>query len=267
MKPGRNEKNVPGHVAILMEGSSRWASERGLLREDGYLAASEAALQAAHVLRERGVRHLTLCAPDLASRTDPDEVRDPLTRTLVRVASEREQELREAGMRVRVFGDLDELPLRARKAVERLMDSTRTQERMTLWLALSYTARKDVADAARALAARVRVGLLLPEEIDEQSIRAAMTTAELPDVDLVLRTSGAPLGDILLFESARAEVCSTDALWPDVGERALEEALGWYARRREQRLGPPAPRRASPSRTRGRSGAKLDVTNQPVQWR
>ena len=220
---------VPAHVAILMHGSSRWAEERGLSRREGYEAAARAAREAVRVLRTRGVRHVTLFAPDLAARSSesPD---DPLTHVLVRLFEEDDTLLREHGLRVRAIGDLDALPTAARHAGESLVEATRMGNGVTVWLALSYGARRDLADAVRSLAARVRVGLLLPEEIDEALVRGAMTTADMPDADLVVRTGDAPLGDFLLLEAAHAHLFGTDVVWPDVSTDLLLDALASYAR-------------------------------------
>lgn len=220
---------VPTHVAVLMHGSSRWAEERGLSRRDGYEAAARTAREHVRLLRTRGVRHVTLFAPDLAERSSesPD---DPLTHVLVRLFEEDDTLLREHGLRVRAIGDLDALPTAARHAVEALVEATRSGTGITVWLALSYGARRDLADAVRSLAARVRVGLLLPEEIDEALVRGAMTTAEMPDADLVVRTGGAPLGDFLLLEAADAHLFGTSVAWPDVGPELMLEALAAYAR-------------------------------------
>ncbi|MCC7541635.1 MAG: di-trans,poly-cis-decaprenylcistransferase [Deltaproteobacteria bacterium] len=227
--------SVPGHVAILMHGSSRWAEERGLSRRDGYEAAARTAREAVRVLQRRGVAHVTLFAPDLAARSTeaPD---DPLTHVLVRLLKEDTSLLRDHGMRVRAIGDLDALPTAARRAVESLVEATRDGSGITVWLALSYGARRDLADAVRSLAARVRVGLLLPEEIDESLVRSAMTTADMPDADLVVRTGDAPLGDFLLLEAARAHLFGTEVAWPDVGAETLLEALSWYGRQVERAL-------------------------------
>src|SRR5262249_23151735 len=147
-------------------------------------------------------------------------------------------ELKEKTIAVNVVGNLDDLPTATRRAVEELMEDTNrlpagvSEPAMTLSLALSYSARRDIVDAMRTVAARARAGLLLPEEIDVHNLRATFTTKGLPDVDLLIRTGGEQrLSDFLLVEAAYAELYFTDVLWPDFTGEDLLDAFQVYSGR------------------------------------
>ena len=147
------------------------------------------------------------------------------------------------GVRVTIVGVIDDVPTRTRRAMERLIDETgggddvdpKSPPRMTLALALNYGGRRDMVNAMRALAIRARAGMVMPEEIDETSLRSFLTTSDLPDPDLIIRTGGERrLSDFLLFEAAYAELFFTETYWPDFSEATLDEALAAYARRQRR---------------------------------
>jgi undecaprenyl diphosphate synthase len=235
--------NVPRHVAIIMDGNGRWAEQRGLVRSEGHAEGSKAVRTTVRACREAGVRNLTLYAFSLANWSRPKGEVDALMRLLIRFAEREAAELRERCIAVNVIGDLEELPTATRRAVEALIEFTgelppgTAEPAMTLSLALSYGGRRDVVDAVRALAARARAGLVLPEEIDERWLQSHMSTRDLPDVDLLIRTGGEQrISDFLLLESAYAELFFTDVLWPDFSERDLARAFEAFGRR-ERRFG------------------------------
>ena len=243
MPSSSRQSNVPRHVAIIMDGNGRWAEQRELVRSEGHAEGSKAVRESVRTCREAGVRYLTLYAFSLANWSRPKSEVDALMRLLIRFAEREAAELRERCIAVNVIGDLDELPTPTRRAVEALIEFTgdlpegRTEPAMTLSLALSYSARRDVVDAVRALAARARAGLLLPEEIDERWLRSHMSTRDLPDVDLLIRTGGEQrISDYLLLESSYAELHFTPVLWPDFGARELHQAFEVFAGR-ERRFG------------------------------
>ena len=234
---------VPQHVAIIMDGNGRWAQDRGLIRAEGHAEGARAVREAVRTCREAGVRHLTLYAFSLAIWSRPKAEVEALMRLLIRFAEREAAELHERNIAVQVIGDIDDLPTPTRRAVELLMEKTNelppgvSEPAMTLSLALSYSGRRDMVDAMRAVAVRARAGLLLPEEIDDSWLRAHMTTRRLPDVDLLIRTGGEQrLSDFLLFESAYAELYFTPVLWPDFGEGELRAAFEVFAGR-ERRFG------------------------------
>jgi undecaprenyl diphosphate synthase len=235
--PVTDGKTVPEHVAIIMDGNGRWAQSRGLHRSEGHAEGARAVREAVRTCREAGVRYLTLYAFSVANWARPRPEVEVLMRLLQDFAEKERQELREKGIRLDVVGDLEELPVIARRAVEEARAYTADCNDMTLSLALSYGGRRDIADAARSIAVRARAGLILPEDIDEEFFHRQMSTHSLPDVDLLIRTGGeSRVSDFLLFEAAYAELVFLPLMWPEFNASALREALAIYAKR-ERRFG------------------------------
>jgi undecaprenyl diphosphate synthase len=230
-------KNLPRHVAIIMDGNGRWAKDRGLQRYEGHAQGARAVRETVETAARLGVEYLTLYAFSVANWQRPRIEVEALMRLLARFAKQERAELRSLGIRVDVIGSLEDLPSTTRHAVEDLIRYTSSGDRMTLSLALSYGARQDVLEAARALAARVHAGMLLPEEIDESALRAQMSTSRLPDVDLLIRTGGeARVSDFLLIEAAYAELLFSPVMWPDFRPEHLLHAIDVY-RGKERRFG------------------------------
>jgi undecaprenyl diphosphate synthase len=183
------------------------------------------------------VRFLTLYAFSVANWSRPRPEVEALMRLLQDFAERERQDLRDKGIRLNVIGDLEELPMFARRAVEEAKEFTADCTDMTLSLALSYGGRRDIADAARSIAVRARAGLILPEDIDEEFFHRQMTTHTLPDVDLLIRTGGENrVSDFLLYEAAYAELVFLPIMWPEFTAEALRGALAVYATR-ERRFG------------------------------
>lgn len=228
---------LPRHIAIILDGNGRWAEQRGLPRTRGHEHGAEAVRAAVRGCRERGIEHLTLYAFSVANWSRPRPEVDALMRLCTEFAERERAELVETGVSVNVIGDLDEAPTTTRRAVEALVEATRSGRGMKLTLALSYGGRRDMVNAMRAVAAQARAGLVMPEDIDESSLRGFLTTSTLPDPDLVIRTGGEKrLSDFLLFESAYAELFFSDVLWPDFDAKVLDEAIAVFGRR-ERRYG------------------------------
>jgi undecaprenyl diphosphate synthase len=235
----RNEDRMtlPRHIAIILDGNGRWAEQRGLPRTRGHEHGAEAVRAAVRGCRERGIEHLTLYAFSVANWSRPRTEIEALMRLCTEFAERERAELVERGVAVQVIGDLDEAPTATRRAVDALVEATRGGREMTLTLALSYGGRRDMVNAMRAVAAQARAGLVMPEDIDESSLRSFLTTSSLPDPDLVIRTGGEKrLSDFLLFESAYAELFFSEVLWPDFDDKVLDEAIAVFARR-ERRYG------------------------------
>jgi len=231
-------RELPRHVAVIMDGYGRWAKSRGLDRSAGHDEGARAVREVVRTCRDRGVRYLTLYAFSLANWSRPKLEVESLMKLMIRFAEKELAELIEKNINVRVIGDLEDLPTPTRRAVEHLMQETNklpegeTEHALTLTLALSYSGRRDVVDAMREIAARARAGLLLPEEIEVGTLRKHFTTCELPDVDLLVRTGGEQrLSDFLLIESAYAELYFTDVLWPDFTGVDLATAVEAFAAR------------------------------------
>ncbi len=230
-------KNLPNHVAIIMDGNGRWAEQRGLPRVLGHRAGTRTVRRIVEAVRQAGVRYLTLYTFSVANWERPREEVTGLLDLIGETVRTDGADLLKNGVRVRVVGELEDLPQRVRQPVDWLIQASRHNRDLNLTLALSYGGRHDLCHAARQLAAQVAAGQLLPEEIDEALVRRTLTTADLPDPDLIIRTGGERrLSDFLVFESAYAELYFTDVLWPDVTGADLDVALRDYAGR-ERRFG------------------------------
>jgi undecaprenyl diphosphate synthase len=228
---------VPRHVAIIMDGNGRWAKQRGLPRAAGHKAGAEAVRRALESAADHRVEVLTIYAFSSENwRRSAEEISD-LT-ALMRFYLERElKTLEKEGVRLKLIGDYSafgrELVERLEKAVER----TRSNTRLTLVIALNYGSRAEIATAARTLAGKAAAGEVDPSSIDEAAIAAELQTAALPELDLLIRTSGEMrLSNFLLWQAAYAELLFLDILWPDFDEQAFADALTAYAAR-DRRFG------------------------------
>ena len=239
MKPQHNgqARCAPRHIAIIMDGNGRWAQQRGLPRAAGHKAGAEAVRRALQAAAEQGVEVLTLYAFSSENwRRSEEEISD-LT-ALMRFYLERElKTLDKEGVRLKLIGDHaafgGELSERLEKAVQRTAGNTR----LTLVIALSYGSRAEIAGACRRLAQKAVAGEINPAAIDEATVAAELQTAELPELDLLIRTSGeVRLSNFLLWQAAYAELLFLDTLWPDFDEQAFADALKVYAAR-ERRFG------------------------------
>jgi undecaprenyl diphosphate synthase len=228
---------LPRHVAIIMDGNGRWAVARGQQRIMGHAEGANAVRHVVETAARIGIQYLTLYAFSSNNWARPTAEVEALMGLMVEFARNERAELRQNGIRVKVIGEIERLPPYTRDAVRDLMEATADGSRMTLTLALSYSARLDAVNAAKRLAEQVHAGLLKPTEICEGSLRSEMTTRELPDVDLLIRTSGeSRISDFLLFESAYAELLFLPIMWPDFTPATLHDAIDQYMGR-ERRYG------------------------------
>ena len=206
-------------------------------RAEGHAEGARAVRDAVETAARVGIQYLTLYAFSVANWARPRVEVEALMRLLVQFAAQERAELRQNGIRVNVIGSLEDLPTVTRRAVEDLIEYTSSGDGMTLSLALSYGGRRDIVEAARTLAVRARAGLVLPEEIDERYFHRHMTTNNLPEVDLLIRTGGeSRVSDFLLFEAAYAELVFLPIMWPDFKPDTLHAALDIFARK-ERRFG------------------------------
>ncbi|HYD36615.1 MAG TPA: isoprenyl transferase [Allosphingosinicella sp.] len=234
---GGGGSRVPRHVAIIMDGNGRWAKARGLPRAAGHRQGAEAARKVLRAAGEAGVECLTLYAFSSENwRRPEDEINDLMG--LLRFYISRELEaLHREGIRLRILGDHNAFQADVAKLVDRAVERTAGNGRMTLAIALNYGARAELVQAARRLAGRAAAGEIEPAAIDEAMVEAALDTAGLPPLDLLIRTSGEQrLSNFLLWQSAYAELLFVDTLWPDFDGDALRSALAEYSSR-ERRFG------------------------------
>jgi undecaprenyl diphosphate synthase len=248
---------LPRHVAIIMDGNGRWAEARGRARTEGHAKGADAVRETVRAFRKQGVGYLTLYAFSVANWQRPPAEVEALMHLLAHFAEQEKYELRDQGIRLNVVGNIAELPAGARRSLESAMEYTVSGSDMVLSLALSYGARKDIVGAARVLAQKVKAGTLNPEDINETLLAQEMSTGSLPAVDLLIRTGGeSRISDFLLFESAYAELLFTPVMWPDFGERSVQEAIAHFAQR-ERRFGLTSGQLSSPQISVPDSGLNL----------
>jgi undecaprenyl diphosphate synthase len=226
---------VPRHVAIIMDGNGRWAARQGLPRAAGHRAGAEAVRKTLRAAGEAGVEVLTLYAFSSENwRRSEEEVSD-LKGLLAYYVDKELESIHREGVRLKLIGDPaafgPELVARLDRAVER----TRDNDRLTLVVALNYGSRTEIAGAARRLAGEVADGKRDPGSIDESAVAGALDTAGLPELDLLIRTSGeVRLSNFLLWQAAYAELVFVDTLWPDFDAAALHQALDQFAGRQRR---------------------------------
>ena len=230
--PSPADGAVPKHVAIIMDGNGRWAKARGLPRAAGHRQGAEAAREVLRAAGEAGVECLTLYAFSSENwRRPQDEINDLMGLLRFYISSELNALHRE-GIRLKILGDHKAFSPDVAKLVDQAVDRTSGNSRMTLAIALNYGSRSEIVGAARILAERCVDGELMPAEIDEAAIEAALDTSGLPPLDLLIRTSGeVRLSNFLLWQSAYAELLFVDTLWPDFDGDALRAALAEFGGR------------------------------------
>jgi undecaprenyl diphosphate synthase len=228
---------VPRHIAIIMDGNGRWARERHMPRPFGHRSGMKAVREVVEGCLDAGVEWLSLFAFSQENWQRPETEVSALMSLLEEYIAREAEELRQQGVRVRVFGDLDRLNAPAAAAVGRVMRDTESGTKLGLNLFISYGGRAELVRAARLLAQDVQAGRLAPEAIDESEIRARLYTAHCPDPDLLIRTSGEQrLSNFLLWQIAYAELYISNVLWPDFGRAALYEAILDF-QQRDRRFG------------------------------
>ena len=228
---------LPRHVAIIMDGNGRWAKARGKQRIAGHSEGAKAVRHVVETASRIGIEYLTLYAFSANNWARPTHEVEALMSLMVDFARNERAELRQNGIRVKVIGEVNRLPPRTQAAIADLISGTADGTRMTLTLALSYGGRQDVLNATKAIAAMVKSGQLEPSAIDESMLRRAMTTRDLPDVDLLIRTGGeSRISDFLLIEAAYAELLFLPIMWPDFRPETLHEAVDRFIGR-ERRFG------------------------------
>ena len=228
---------LPRHVAIIMDGNGRWARRRGLPRVAGHRAGIAAVRETLDVSARLGLEALTLYAFSRENWKRPSSEVNTLMRLLREYLESELDTLVERNIRFRAIGRLADLPRRVTNALEQAERRTRENTGLVFQIALSYSGRAEIVDAARAIAARVARGEVDPDAIDEAMFARHLYAGDVPDPDLLIRTSGElRISNFLLWQVAYAEIWVTDVLWPDFRRQHLFEALGDFARR-ERRFG------------------------------
>jgi undecaprenyl diphosphate synthase len=217
---------IPRHIAIIMDGNGRWAGERGLPRSAGHQAGMASVREVVEACLQAGVEVLTLFAFSQENWQRPPAEIDALMALLEEYVARETAELRDKGVAVRMLGELDRLTPTARGAVDRIESTTAGGRALALNVCLSYGSRAELVHATRRLAERVRSGDLEPNAIDEAALSAELYTADWPDPDLLIRTSGEMrISNFLLWQLAYAEFFVTPVLWPDFNREELFTAI------------------------------------------
>lgn len=228
---------VPRHIAVIMDGNGRWAGRRGLPRIEGHRAGAKSVRRVVEECRRLGVRYLTLFSFSTENwQRSKDEV-SGLMKLFKRYLDSELATLNDNGVRLRAIGDLDRLPNFVRESLQRTMELTCDNDGMDLILAVSYGAREEILHAARSLAEKAAKGTIRSEEIDEELFASSLWTADIPDPDLLIRTSGEMrISNFLLWQLAYSELVISPLFWPDFDEAALRDSIEQF-HSRERRFG------------------------------
>ncbi len=235
--PQRQLGDTPTHVAIIMDGNGRWARRRGLPRIAGHRQGAEAVRRTLKASADLGVSYLTLFGFSSENWKRPaDEVED-LMGLLRRYIQSEIAELHDAGVRVRMIGDRSALAPDIVSLIQGAEERTKENTGLNLTVALSYGGRQEIVTGVQAIGEEIKAGRLDPAKVSEDVIGRHLATADIPDPDLLIRTSGEQrLSNFLLWQCAYTELVFLDTLWPDFGRQHLEQALAEYGRR-ERRYG------------------------------
>jgi undecaprenyl diphosphate synthase len=235
---GIDPSRVPRHVAIVMDGNGRWAQRRGLKRTEGHAAGEEALFDTVEGALELGLQWMTVYAFSTENWRRPLEEVRFLMRFNESLLLRRRDDLNERGVRVRFIGRRGgRVPKRVLRHIEDTEELTRRNRRMTLTFAFNYGGRAEIVDAVRAIAAEARARKLAPEALDEKTIRRHLYTPDMPDPDVLVRTSGEfRTSNFLLWEAAYSELVFTEVLWPDFRRADLFSAVREY-QQRDRRFG------------------------------
>ena len=222
---------LPAHVAIIMDGNGRWAKERSLPRVEGHRRGAESVRWVLRTAARLGVKYLTLYAFSVENWKRPQDEVDTLMKYLARYLKSEQREMNDNNVKLQAIGQTGRLPEFVRDQLETTKASLSQNTGTTLTLALSYGGRTELVDAVRGIAEKARDGEIDPGSISEQTISDHLYTSEMPDPDLLIRTSGEMrVSNFLLWQISYAELVVTDRLWPDFGEpefcAALEEFAG-----------------------------------------
>ncbi|KAA1245899.1 isoprenyl transferase [Aquimarina sp. RZ0] len=229
--------NIPKHVAIIMDGNGRWAKKKGFFRAIGHENGTKAVREAVEGAAQIGVKYLTLYAFSTENWNRPKLEVDTLMKLLVSSLKKEIETLQKNNIRLNAIGNLQALPEKARKELTEVIEKTKTNEHMTLSLALSYGSREELIKTIQDISIKVKNNVLSPHLINETVINKHLYTKNLPDVDLLIRTSGEQrISNFLLWQIAYAELYFTEILWPDFKQSDLFEAVLNY-QQRERRFG------------------------------
>jgi len=229
--------NIPNHIAIIMDGNGRWAKSKGKNRLFGHRNGVKAVQKTVEESTRLGVKYLTLYAFSTENWKRPQKEINTLMSLLVSSLKKELNQILENDIRLNSIGNLSKLPVSVQKELNQTIEKTKKNSRMTLTLALNYGGKEELTHAFKEIASKVKNNIISPENVDETIINKHLYTQNLPDVDLLIRTSGEQrISNFLLWKIAYAELYFSEVLWPDFDESQLHLAIHNY-QKRERRFG------------------------------
>jgi undecaprenyl diphosphate synthase len=232
-----NADELPQHIAVIMDGNGRWAQQQGKNRLHGHEAGAKAVRNTVEAAAKLGIKHLTLYAFSTENWNRPKTEVSTLMSLLVRNLRRELKQMTKNNIRLSAIGSLDKLPKKVREELVEVIEKTQSNTGTNLTLALSYGAREEIKQAVIDISKKVKNSIINVESIDETIINEHLYTQHLPDVDLLIRTSGeVRISNFLLWQIAYAELYFTDVMWPEFDEYELHQAINSYLKR-ERRFG------------------------------
>lgn len=232
-----DKARLPRHIAIIMDGNGRWAKKQGLARMFGHRQGVETVHNITVAATKLGVEYLTLYTFSTENWNRPKEEVDALMTLLVDTIAKETPTLMDNNVRLQTIGDIDRLPESAKKKFLACIEQTSRNTGLTMVLALSYSSRWEITEAMRKAVEAAQAGQVRPEDVNEQLVSSLMTTAQIPDPDLLIRTSGEyRISNFLLWQLAYSELYFTDCLWPEFTDEEFYKAIVDY-QKRERRFG------------------------------
>ena len=232
-----DKSRIPEHVAIIMDGNGRWAKKKGALRIFGHQNAVKSVRDVIEAGAELDIKYITLYAFSTENWNRPKDEVNALMELLVSTLRSEINELHKNNIRLVTIGNIADLPAKCQQQLQESKDITSKNTGLTLILALSYSGRWEIMEAIKKISEEVKQGVLLPEEINEEIVSKHLTTATIPDPELLIRTSGEMrVSNFLLWQIAYSELYITEVLWPDFRKKDLYEAIVDY-QKRERRFG------------------------------
>ncbi|MDR1631292.1 MAG: isoprenyl transferase [Dysgonamonadaceae bacterium] len=237
LKEAIDLKRLPVHIAVIMDGNGRWAQENGMERFMGHKEGVISVRKIVEAGGQLGIKYLTVYTFSTENWNRPKEEVDALMALMVTAVRKETKDLMANNVRLRTIGDVDRLPPLTRRELDACIDETKNNTGLNLVLALSYSSKWELTEAVRKIVREVKDGTLPVEQISEQTITDHLTTKDIPDPDLLIRTGGEfRISNYLLWQAAYAELYFTDTYWPDFREENLYAAIVDY-QKRERRFG------------------------------
>ena len=229
--------DLPEHVAIIMDGNGRWARQKGKTRIEGHVAGVDAARDVVEACAQLEIGYLTLFTFSTENWKRPEKEISSLMQLLIKVLQKEARELYRNNVKLHVIGNISQLPEKVRETLRETVELTKGNTGLTLCIALSYSGKWDILQACRIICHKIKEGSLSPDEIDENLLESFLSTREIPEPELLIRTSGEfRISNFLLWQSAYSEIYFTNTYWPDFRRSQLYDAIRDF-QKRERRFG------------------------------